>query len=167
MDHWVSNMDHFTDCWVKIGICGLHYHPSDPFLFLFQRSLFLVWKFYFLTILYVIIAARISFVFAAIHDVLPIATSAKILWTSTLCVAEDPKCYLYAELTSQCVRKLCTDYALIATKRSDWLHLILVIWPKYVMLDTPDPYFSKGTAAPDYKWIILNRIVKSFSIGSL
>ena len=27
---------------VKIGICGLHYHPSDPFLFggFFQRSLF-------------------------------------------------------------------------------------------------------------------------------
>ena len=27
---------------VKIGICGLHNHPSDPFLFLgfFQRSLF-------------------------------------------------------------------------------------------------------------------------------
>jgi len=29
---------------VKIGICGLHYHPSDPFLFIgfFQQSLFLV-----------------------------------------------------------------------------------------------------------------------------
>ena len=24
----------FMDCSVKIGICGLHYHPSDPFLFL-------------------------------------------------------------------------------------------------------------------------------------
>ena len=43
----------FTDHWVKIGICGLNYHPSDPFLFLgfFQRSLFLVWKFYFFIIL--------------------------------------------------------------------------------------------------------------------
>jgi len=32
-----------TNHWVKIGICGLHYHPSDPVLFLgfFQRSLFL------------------------------------------------------------------------------------------------------------------------------
>jgi len=58
--------------------------------------------------------------------------------------------------------KTCMGYALIATKRSDWLHLIHVIWPKYVMLDRPDPYFSKGTAAPDYKWIIFNRIVKFF-----
>ena len=35
---------------VKIGICGLHYHPSDPFLFcsFFQRSLFPFWNFQFL-----------------------------------------------------------------------------------------------------------------------
>ena len=33
---------------VKIGICGLHYHPSDPFfLGFFQQSIFLDWKFYF------------------------------------------------------------------------------------------------------------------------
>ena len=53
MDNWVSKLDNITDGWVNIWIWGLHYHPSDPFLFLgfFQRSLFLVWKFYFLTIL--------------------------------------------------------------------------------------------------------------------
>ena len=34
---------------VKIGIWGLHYHPSDPFFFLgfFQRSLFLFENFIF------------------------------------------------------------------------------------------------------------------------
>jgi len=32
----------------------------------------------------------------------------------------------------------------LATKRSIWLHLILVIWHKYVMLGRPDPYFSEG-----------------------
>ena len=55
MDHWVSDMYHFMDLWVKIGLWGLHYHPSDPFSFLvfFQWSQFLVWKFYFLTILVV------------------------------------------------------------------------------------------------------------------
>jgi len=61
-DCWGGNVNHkslfwsikmFKDHWVKIGICGLHYHPSDPFLFL-QRSLFLVWKFYFFIILVII-----------------------------------------------------------------------------------------------------------------
>jgi len=31
----------------------------------------------------------------------------------------------------------------LATKRSDWLHLILVTWHKFMMLGRPDPYFSK------------------------
>ena len=59
-DRWCGNVNHKSlydpvICshfnWVKIGICDLHYHHSDPFLFLgfFQQSLFLVWKFYLLT----------------------------------------------------------------------------------------------------------------------
>ena len=91
---------------------------------------------------YVMITAQInlySFVFAAIHDVLLVTTSAKILWTNTfLCMTEDQKCYLYAKSTSHRARKLCTSYALLG------MHLILVIWHKFMMLGRPDPYFSKG-----------------------
>ena len=50
-DRWAGNVNHkflFGSVihnhfnWVKIGFCGLYYHPSDPFLFLgffFQQSL--------------------------------------------------------------------------------------------------------------------------------
>jgi len=39
---------------VKIGICGLHYHPSNPFLFhgFFQQSLFFFWNFQFFITLF-------------------------------------------------------------------------------------------------------------------
>ena len=59
-DCWGGNVNHksnpyfgsikmLTDNWVKIGICGLHCHPSNPFLFVsfFLQSLFLVQKFHF------------------------------------------------------------------------------------------------------------------------
>ena len=38
----------FTDHWVKTGICGLHYHSSNPFLFLgfFQRSLYSLFEYF-------------------------------------------------------------------------------------------------------------------------
>jgi len=40
---------------VKMGICGLHYHPNDPFLFhgFFQWSPFSFWNFqFFITLVY-------------------------------------------------------------------------------------------------------------------
>jgi len=43
---------------VKIGICSLHYHPSDPFLFhgFFQWSLFPFWNFqFFITLVYILL----------------------------------------------------------------------------------------------------------------
>ena len=45
----IAYISHATFYAVKIGICGLHYYPSDPFLFLgfFQQSLFLVENFIF------------------------------------------------------------------------------------------------------------------------
>ena len=50
-------IDWRANCGVKIGICHLHYHPSDPFLFhsFFQRSLFPFLNFQFFITLYIMI----------------------------------------------------------------------------------------------------------------
>ena len=53
LDSVLSTAPHFDSphhngqCSSIGGICGVHYHPSDPFLFreFFQRSLFPFWKF--------------------------------------------------------------------------------------------------------------------------
>ena len=78
------------------------------------------------------------------------------------------KCYLYAKSTSQCARKLRTSYTLkVATKWSDWLHLILVTWHKFMILGGPDPYFSEGVGVPDYILFITSCFAVSSTQSSI
>ena len=55
--HDTSFIDWHAYCGVKIGICHLHYHPNNPFLFcsFLQQSLFSFWIFQFFITLVIFI----------------------------------------------------------------------------------------------------------------